>query len=242
MKLTSPAILISFDPYTVDTGDASHNFGEKVILADRREFSYGRASSTSAVGRLQIAPAPIANHANMSVTATALGSFQLALTPGATAGAANIYAEGYAVINAGINNGATYGIKGNPAITASTAFTLDLNDPIRNAALTTASKVTLVHNAHNLFIQGTSTTARGAGVALTAFAANNYGFLQVKGIASVLGDGTIAVGSAVNVGTVAGSVKAVSGTYATDLATVLMGNATIAGVDTEARPVFLNIA
>lgn len=242
MKLTSPAVLISFDPYSVDTGDSSHNFGEKVICADRREFAYGRANSTSAVGRLQIAPAPIANHANLTPSAAALGSFQITMTPGATAGAANIYAEGYAVINAGANNGATYGIKGNPAITASTAFTLDIIDPIRNAALTTASRITLVHNAHNLFIQGTSTTARGAGVAMTAFAANNFGFLQVKGIASVLADGAIAVGSDVNVGTVAGSVKAVSGTYATDLATVKMGNATIAGVDTEARPVFLNIA
>ena len=241
MKLTSAATILSFDPFSVDTGDSSMNLGERVILADRREFAYGRASTTSSIGKLQLAPAPIANHANMAVTASALGANQLTVTPGATAGNANIYTEGYAIINAGPNLGASYGVKFNPAITASVAFTIDLFDPIRNTALTTASKVTLVHNPYNLFAQGTTTTLRGAGVPLSTFAANNYGYLQTRGVASVLADGVIALGSDVNVGTVAGSVKAVSGVYATDLVTVRMGTAIIAGVDTEYRPVYLNI-
>lgn len=242
MKLTSTAVILNFDPFTVDTASSTHNLGEQIILADNRRFSYGKASTTSTAGKLQSAPTPIANHANMSVTATATGLTQLTVTPGATAGSANIYAEGYAIINEGATSqGRVYQVKGHPAITSSTAFVLDLFDPLATA-LSATDNVTLVHNAYNAFLEGTSATVRAAGVPLVSFAANNFGWLQTKGVASVLNGATITLGAQlINSGATAGAVVDATDVTAPQ-AEVIVGAASImAGVSTEYRPMFLNI-
>lgn len=242
MKLTSAATIYTFEPFVVDTGDSSHNLGEQVILADGRNFRYGRAASTSSIGKLQLAPAPIANHANMAVTATALGANQLAVTPGATGGNANIYAEGYAVVNAGPNLGATYQVKGHPAITSSVAFTIDLFDPIKGTALTTSSKVSLVHNPYNLFVQGTTVNIRAAGVPLATGAANNYMWCQTKGVASVLCDTATTLGAPQIAGAVAGSIKDQTDILGASSENTVAWATIMAGVDTEYRPVYLMVA
>lgn len=241
MKYTSVASILSFEPFSVDTGDASHNLGEQVVLADGRNFRYGKANSTSSIGKMQLAPAPIANHANTSVTATALGATTLTVTPGATGGNANIYAEGYAVINAGPNLGATYQIKGHAAITSSTAFDVVLFDPIRGTALTTSSKVSLVHNPYNLFVQGTTSNIRGAGVPLATGAASNFMWLQTRGVASVLCDTATTLGATQIAGAVAGSIKDQTDNLGASSEVVLAKATIMAGVDTEYRPVYLTI-
>ena len=183
MKLTSTATILDFDPFEVNTGDSAHNLGEQVVLADGRNFRYGKASTTSTVGKLQLAPAPIPNHVNMVTAAASLGATQVTVTPAATGGAANIYSEGYLVVNASAGLGRSYQVKGHPTISASVAFTVDLFDPIRGVALTSSSRTTLVHNPYNGFLQGTTATVRGAGVPSTNLAADDYAFIQTRGVA-----------------------------------------------------------
>jgi hypothetical protein len=103
--------------------------------------------------------------------------------------------------------------------------------------------VTLVHNAHNNFIEGTSQTKRAAGVGLVAAAIGAFVYLQTRGVAAVLADQAIALGSLLAPSSsVSGAVIADSSTFGTALATTQIGQANIlAGVDTEYRPVSLSI-
>ena len=166
----------------------------------------------------------------------------MTVTPGATAGAAGIYDEGFAVINAGPGVGQTLKVSHNPAITSSTAFIISLQDAL-SVALTTSSKVSLVHSQFNGAVEAAVQTRRVNGVPLVGLTAAAFGWAQTKGLASVLAQGTIAVGSdIVPSSSVAGAVAAVSGTYATDLITARIGQALVmAGVDTEYRPMVLSI-
>lgn len=243
MRLTSIATILSFEPFKVDTGDSTHNLGELVQVADRRQFAYGKAASTSSVGKLQTAPAKITNHENMTLAAAALGATSITVTPGATAGGANIYAEGYFVINDVDGEGRTYAVKGHPAIVSATAFTLDLFDPIRGVALTANSQGTLVHNGYNGVIEGTSATIRAAGVPLVTAAADDYIWLQTRGVASVLNGAAVTLGAQlINSGATAGAVVDATDVTAPQ-AEVIVGVASImAGVSTEYNPVFLAIA
>lgn len=246
MKMTSPTegSLMDFDPYNSrSAADPSHNLAGLVELNDYRAFRYGKAgAANTSQGKLEIAPAPIANHANMAVLAAANGAFIVNCTPGATGGAVSIYDEGIASINAGPGAGQDYTVSHNPTITSATAFNLTLSDPI-NVALTTSSKLTLVHNAWNGFVESATQTRRACGVGLINLTAAFEGWLQTKGIASVLADGAIAVGSLIAPSSsVAGAVVIDSSTYATALATTQIGQASIiAGVDTEYRPMVLTI-
>jgi len=75
--------------------------------------------------------------------------------------------------------------------------TLTLEDEVQ-VALTTASRGDLVLNPYNGVIQS-PTTASGTvvGVAVNDITAGQYGWIQVEGVASVLDQGGIAVGSQV---------------------------------------------
>ena len=248
MKLSQPAVggVIDFDPFNSRAaGDPSMDLGGLIELNDYRAFRYAKVGAANiSQGKLEQAPAPKANHTNNAVTAAvAAGANIVPITlAGATAAVVSEYDDGLLVVNAGPGAGQTYRISHNPAIASSGSGNITLIDPIA-VALTTSSKVTLVHNAFNGVVEVAAATRRPGGVPLTNLTAAYEGWLQTKGVASVLAQGAIAVGSnVVSSGTVAGAVAAVSGTYATDLATVQVGSATVvAGVDTEYRPIVLTI-
>src|SRR3990167_37318 len=135
MKLESTATILDFNPFETRTeADATHNLGEAIYLADGRAFRYAKAGASNiSKGKLQLAPAPIANHKNMACDAASAGAVSVNVTPAGTAGAANIYAEGYLCINDVDGEGQTYKVSSHPAITASTEFTVTLFDPIATA-------------------------------------------------------------------------------------------------------------
>lgn len=240
MKLASPATILSFDPFTVDTGDSTHNLGEQVQTNDGRQWRFGAAASTLTKGNLNQAPAPIPNHVNMTTAAAALGATQVTVTPAATGGAANIYAEGYLVVNDVDGEGMTYQVKGHPTITSSVAFTVDLFDPIR-VALTANSQTALVHNAYNAFVEATVTTTRGSGVSMVSGAAGDYVWLQNRGVASVL-CGTAATLGAPLVAESSGKVNDQSDILGASSENTVAWCTIMAGVATEYRPVYLMIA
>jgi hypothetical protein len=185
-----------------------HPLGTIGRTSDGRQFRYAQAGASDLVaGELQQGAAPIPNHLANTPPAVAIGAKSFSYTPGATAGAANLYAEGYLQVDTTPGNGYTYVVSGHAAITASTAFTLNLRDPIQ-VALTTSSRVGLRHNAYKNVIQTPTTiTAQVVGVAPCVVTATQYGWLQTKGPCSVLINGTPAVTAPViNGATTAGSV------------------------------------
>lgn len=242
MKLTGKPTIIEFDPFATESA-AAQTIGEPLILGDQRVFRYSKAGAVAtSPGKMETAPAPKTQHHNLAVTATAINAVTVNVTLGSTAAAADEYDEGFMSVNVTPAVGQTLKIYYNPAIALSVAGNITLSDPL-TVAFTTATKVSLVHNANNGFIEAAVATTRAAGVGLIGAAIGGFQWLQTGGVSSVLADGTIALGSLIGVSaSVAGGVVVNSGTYATALATTQVGQANImAGVTTEYRPMFLTI-
>lgn len=187
----------SSDPTAVNTAILLP-LGTIVETKNGRAYRWCKAGASDLVaGNTIQSSAIIANHLANTPPVVALGATSFSYTPGATAGAANLYAEGYLQVDTTPGNGYTYGIAGHPAITSAVAFTLTLNadDPIQ-IALTASSRVGLVANPYQNVIQFPATTATGTlvGVATYIITAAQNGWLHVWGPCSVLQSDTTAVG------------------------------------------------
>lgn len=196
------------------TASPDHAIGQLGKSEDGRTYRYVKAGAVDLVaGNVLQSPAIVALHLANTPPAVAVGATSFAYTPGATAAAANFYADGFLQVDTTPGNGYTYGIAGHAAITASTAFTLNLkvDDPIQ-VALTTSSRVGLIANPYAGVIQMPVTTATGSlvGVASYIITASQYGWVQTGGMASVLIAGTPALGAAVMApGAVAGAAEVI---------------------------------
>lgn len=221
-----------------------HPLGATVRTADGRVFRYCQAGASDLVaGNLIQSAAPIPNHLALTPSAAALGAKVVTMTPGATAGAANLYAEGYLQVDTTPGNGYVYQVKDHLAITASTAFSVNLmdDDPIQ-VALTTSSRVGLVHNPYKNVIQTPTTiTAAVVGVSPYVITATQYGWLQTWGPASVLINGTPAVTAPViNSATTAGAVDV--WTAAAQPTAQMVGKTMQVGVSGKNNFIFLTLA
>lgn len=190
-----------------DSADQLTGLGARATTKDGRVFHYCQAVAATVAGSVYQSTAALPNHLANTPPAVAAGATSFAYTPGNTAGAANLYAEGYLQVDTTPGNGYTYRVQSHPAIVASTAFTLTLDDPIQ-VALTTASRVGLVHNPYkNVIVNPTTATAAVAGVAPYVISTGQYGWLQTWGPASVLINGTPGIGIGVVISaTTAGAV------------------------------------
>ena len=211
-------------------------------LGTRGEDRYGRtyrfckAAGTALVaGNCIQGQAELTNHQAMTPAAAAIGATAITVTPGNTAGAADLYADGIAVIDTTPGEGYSYPIKTHLAITGSTAFVLQLPAGWSvQVALTTDSRVNLYPNPYRNVIQSPVTTASGptAGAAVYPIAANEYGWLGVNGPFGTLITGTPAIGASVT------SVGAVAGAAAIHSSTLpIIGTMMELGVDTKIQGV-----
>lgn len=245
MRLSMPAEIVDFDPYTTRTeAGGTHATGDLITLTDNgRKFRYGFAGASNITrGKLQQAPAPIANHANLTTAAAALDATTIVVTLGATAAAVGEYNEGLVSVNDVDGEGSDYLINSHAAAALSTALTLKLADPIVNVALTANSQCTLVHNQWSNVIEDTSATKRASGVPLVSILTGDFGWFQTSGVKSTL------IGSAATLGAFLMSDASTAGavTDHTDVtapqAQVWVGQASIiAGVSTEFQPIVLTI-
>ena len=243
MRLEHIADIIDFDPYETRTeADATMELGQQIRLADMRAFRHGVAGASAiSRGKLQQAAAPIANHANLTMAAAVLGATAVTITPGATAGAANLYGEGYMCVNDVDGEGATYKIRDHVAIVASVAFVANLYDPIK-LALTANSQTTLVHNGYKNVIEVATSLHRPGGVPLINIAIGDYGWMQTKGVASVLAGTTRTLGAPqISSGATAGAVVDATDEIGASAERRIGYCDIIAGVDTEYNPMTLAI-
>lgn len=195
-----------------------------------RRFRFARAGASNlVVGNALQAQAELTAHQAMAPSAAAIGDKTLSVTPGATAGAADLYAGGIAVIDTTPGEGYSYPIAGHAAITASTAFTVRLARGWEVViALTTSSRVTLYPNPYRNVIQAPTTiTNVPVGVCTYIITTTEYGWIGDNGQFGTLIQGTPGVGLGVGIpGSAAGSVAIHA------VATIaLVGNMMETGID-----------
>ena len=210
--------------------------------ADNRLFRYVYADATNglAIGKLGVAPAATANHVNRSLGSTspvAVGGKTVTVAVGATAVTADQYAGCYLVVRDGTGKGQTLRVNGNSSSAGSTDITVSLADPISTALLLSDSKVDLINPFYG--VVASATLSESVGVAPITIPAGNYGWVQTKGIASVLADGIITKGYGVVQSTsVAGAVAISAGNAATSQ---VVGVAPEATVDTKYNQILLDV-
>ena len=181
-----------------ESSTRKHKLGARLVLGER-VFRYCENGALALVaGELVQTAAPVAHHLNCSVPVTAVGSYQITVTPGATLGAKNAYQNGFLHVNNADGQGQTLRIKSHPAIVASTAFVVTLYDQLV-VALTASSKVTLTKNTYkDVVVTPTTLTGKVVGVPLIAVTADYFAWLQTKGPCAVLGVGTVVIGNDVS--------------------------------------------
>lgn len=243
MPYASEATVVDFNPYKTSS---TQMYALGTQFKDGEDvYRYAKVgASTITRGKLQTAPTPKTNHHNMAiVSAQAIGDKSVTVTLGATAAVADEYAEGYLAFNDVTTGGFRMKIKTHSAASSAANLVVTLYEPLPVALTVAATKANLIHNTYNAVIEGTSQTVRVAGVTQVTATTGLFVWLLTRGTTPLLADQTIALGSWLAPSTsVSGSVIAVSGTWSTALATNFLGKASImAGVDTEKRPVRLEI-
>ena len=193
--------------------------GTILELPDGREFKYvlnGSGAITS--GKLTSSAAMIGNHdMDLTTAAASVGDTSITVTLGATAATKDQYADGYIYTNDNTTTsdrgeGQIYRIASNPAAdgSATLAGTLAANDPVAVACTATTLSGLVVNPYSGIVVSPTTVTNRTLGVTATDIAANAYGFVQTKGLASVLVSGTVVAGEPLRVAgaTTAGAAMA----------------------------------
>jgi len=243
---TGPLALIANGAFQTSTDTSLETLvGSKWDLSDGREvvLVYNSSAGAVAAGKLLQAPAIIANHQNLAVTAfTAYSNngnvpAKVTITLGATAVTANQYRGGYLLVNDNNGEGQTLKIASHPAADASASLVVTLEDN-PTVAITTASEVCLSANPYyNVIVCPTTLTGAPVGATIYNLPASSYGFAQTSGPLALLNDANTAIGldvmpSSNTAGAVMTYVAATSSR---------VGTSTQAGVSTEYRLVTLQL-
>lgn len=189
--------------------------GARVSTPDGREFRYIKAGGTAlAIGKLCQQPAVVANHQVCAVAeAAAVGAKRVKVTLGATAATADQYAGGFVNVTDSAGAGQSLLAAGNAAIDSSGSGYIELAEPV-TTALTTSSKVNLTISPFNGCIISSSsvTTELIVGVPQIAITAAYYGWAQIRGLGSVLVNGTPAAGAGLTASATTAGATDVEGT------------------------------
>lgn len=243
-NIQSETVILGSDSFT-SLASPAHRVGTRGVDKSGRVYRYVLAGAADLVaGNVVQGPATVANHLANTPPAVAIGASSFTYTPGATAGAASLYENGFMQVDTTPGNGYTYNVDSHLAISSATAFTLNLkSDDAVQVALTTSSRVGLLPNPFRGVIQTPVTTATGlvVGVAVYPITAAQYGWIQTWGIASVLINGTPALGAMVVApsATTAGAVDVIT---TTNLVTAqVVGKMAQVGVSTKNNFVSLTI-
>ncbi len=176
--------------------DQRYPLGTQLCFHDGRKYRFASTGgSTLAVGDLLQGAAGVSGDRAQTGVANAAGTRSPVVT-NTNPTAANLYAEGYLVVDTTPGGGELYVIDNNAAIAAATGtYNLAAGHAIRTAT-TTSSTTTLVKNPFQKVIQLPITTGTGpiAGVAVKALTSGQFGWVQTAGMAAVLANGTLVIG------------------------------------------------
>lgn len=237
--LSGPAV-VAAQGILEESSTTQATVGSYMETADGRGFRYTKVGATATVaGKVYQSKAldatndqPSGGHA---VAAAAIGDTAIVTTATLTV-TANEFQGGYIAVVVTPGEGYTYKIASHLAATTA-VVTMNLEDPIK-IALTTASRVIWVANPYNgVVLEPGTPTGRIVGVAPTIITAAYFGWLQTKGVASVLFTGTGAAGKVV--GSLTGGT---AGSMAPAIAATNIGGEHMAtGITTEYSLIYLRI-
>ena len=219
------------------TNSDAAKLGALATTGDGRYYRLAIAGATALVpGNLQQSSVEVTANEALTVAAAVAGATSITTVSTVTV-SANQYQGGYVAVTESTGIGYLYEIAGHAAASGA-VVTLNLVDPLITALAASTTQIDLVANPFNrVIINPTSATGVITGVAVAATPAYYYGWLQTKGPANVLAQGTIVVGEQVGASsTTPGAVVATSGVLA-DVGYAITG---IAATDYGA--VFLNIS
>jgi hypothetical protein len=206
-RLTGP-VQIAAQTLHSSSADKMHQLGELVFANDGTAFRYCKAGATALVaGKLQQSSAEDTALQNLTAVAAAIGDLSIVSTTTVTV-TANEYAEGWVLVTVTPGVGRQYKVKGHIAYTTA-APTFAMFDEVK-VALTTTSRLDLVRNAYSaVIVNPSAATSAPNGVAVHPVAISEFGWLQVAGVALILADGTVTVGTELDASNaVAGAVEA----------------------------------
>ena len=219
--------------------------GQQLILQDGRKYRFGVAGgSTLVIGDVVCGPVATASSQNLTAAANAIGQRFITLTTAAST-AVNTFAEGYASVSVTPGAGNIYKIASHATFTSGAGDVVNLapGHGLR-VALTTTSRVDLYQNKYDGLLQAPATTLASAvaGVALTAPLTRVGCWVQTRGMASVLGTGTLIAGTRAIAGSAAGgAVAPETATEATSAIEVTIGVTFFAAATEAWSGIFLKI-
>jgi len=198
-----------FNTYAAPTvaGQERTPLGTRLIMQDGREYRfYSVVTTVPVIGNMVQRAAPVANDVNRAGIAAngAVGSRNPTLTTGGAV-TANFYAEGYfnlSVANAAAtagSSGQVYVVDNHLAGTTATVYNLAAGHAIRSAAIDTTTRVDLIQNPYKNCIQSpiTTLTSHPIGACVSTLATLQMGWIQTRGMASILTSGTVVIGEQV---------------------------------------------
>src|SRR3990167_1144490 len=141
MPNASPAFtglptLYGADPYQQDTTKKMPLGSLAYAYGGYKAFRYGRnnASTAAVAGNVQTMAAIESNHENQLVdVSAAINATQVTVNVGATAAAADLYAEGEFCVNDDTGEGISYRVQGHAAIASSGTGVIVLAEPLQVA-------------------------------------------------------------------------------------------------------------
>lgn len=221
---------------------ALHSFGDCCALPGERVFTYCKnGAATLADGKVVQGAVPIPLHLNRTVAETAaIGATKVKINFGATAAAANYYAEGYLHFNEAAPEGTYYKIKSHLEIVGSDAVYINLYDPLWKAATITTSYATLTKAKEDsvIVLPNAGATAAIVGVPIIDVTIGYYFWAQTYGPCAVLGQGVLVVGQNVGIG---GTNDGAVGPL-TAYTTAIIGEVMQVNASTEYSLIFLKIS
>lgn len=240
--------VMDFDPYSTRTeSDPSHQYGALVQTNYGRDmYRYGKVGASNvSKSKLQLAPAPIANHQNQTVDSASnidIGDTHLTLNNGGTAATAGEYDQGYFVTVDGTGEGQTLGVSHNAAAGTSADIVIDLFDPLYVALVGGTTEYALVHNPYNAFVEAAVEERTAAGIPLIDLSAADFGWLKTNGVVSALGGSAVSLGGKLcSDGSTAGAVTDKDDQTGVDTEVEIGDASIIAGATGEYFPIVVTI-
>lgn len=244
---------MSEDRVSISSSTEDYDVGQLARIEDGRLFRFCEAGATALVaGSVYQSAVPSANFLDEAV-ATLAADVSVLTGVGSTTGngAVDLFKNGYVWVESGTGVGRAYRIKSNTLITAGgTSGTITLYTPL-DQAIAAADKISYVENPwRDIIIHPSPPTAMVVGVAVEAIAANQYGWIQTKGPAATLTDGTIVIADEVIASdSVNGSVEARNFTLSEGAPNTLdgtqeqpaLGTVVAVSADTEHSLIFWNL-
>lgn len=219
MSTLSKQMVIAPQEIFVSSTTQGTDLGQLATTGDGRFFRYVKAGAVNLIaGNVVQSPAwdvvnqaPAGGLAVGQAVATGAAGFTISTS---TTLAVNLLAGSMMSVAVAPGAGFAYKVKSNSVTAGATGCAIVLEDPLQTN-LSTASRVVFSVNPYSGVIQlPIAVSGEPVGVAVSNLASGTYGWIQTRGLASVLIGGTAAVGSNVGVNVLnatAGSLQVPTG-------------------------------